>query len=239
MRVLHPLRETETPVCSGEYSYLLNGEPSGQVEQWQITRLPDGNEIVRADIDGRKAPVPYSLVTHMLRGPDGRPLWLRLRYVTGSVNGAAQYNFEAALVRVARQAEHLPRRMETVEIAENYAVDYPPVIGHDYVWRAYPGHAQGKPTRVPVFSADLWADQEQVLGGRALRYEVAPRETQTCVTPVGVFEDAQHFQVTMSDGIEALVWYDRGGIPLRWLYPAKGYDFVLTSYTHAGGAQSP
>ncbi len=233
MRVLHPPTADETLVCRGSYRYLHNGEPTGQVERWQISCLPDGSEIVRADVDGRKSARAYSLITHLLRRSDGRPIWLRLRYVTPEINAAAQYNFEDDSVRTARQATTLPRRIETLEIAANYAVEYPPVIGHDFPWRGYPSHARGEQVLIPIFSPDLWAEEGQALSGRALRYNVRPWGTETCTVPAGTFEAAHRFRIILSDGVEAIAWFDGQGIPLRWFYPTKGYDFLLTEYMRA------
>ena len=53
MRVLHPIRPEEKLVSRGRYRYLIDGEPTGDLESWQITRLPNGDEFVRADLDGR------------------------------------------------------------------------------------------------------------------------------------------------------------------------------------------
>ncbi len=230
MRVLHPIGSNEVPVCRGAYHYLKDGQPTGHVEHWQITRLPTGGEIVRADVDGREAEGAPSLITHLQRYPDGRPEWLRLRYHSATVNAAAQYTFEPAAIRIARRAEGVERRLEMVEIAANYGVDYHPVIGHDYVWRSYPASAEGNALLVPIFSPDLWAEGISVLIGRALRFSILPSEAETCQTPAGVFEGARKFQVTLSDGVRSIAWYDDYGVPLRWTYPDKGYDFVLSAY---------
>lgn len=233
MRVLHQLTADERLLSRGLYHYLQEGKPSGQVERWQISRLPDGHEIVRADVDGRQTPHPYSLITHLLRRPDGRPVWLRLRYLAPEINAAAQYSFEADAVRTARQATTLPRRIETLEIAANYVVDYPPVIGHDFPWRGYPESANGEPLLIPIFSPDLWAGGDEALSGRVLRYNVRPLKPQTCAVPAGTFMAARRFRIIFSDGVEAVAWFDEQGIPLRWFYPAKGYDFVLAEYVRA------
>jgi len=226
VRLLHSIRSEEIPVCQGQYLCLIGGRRINQIELWRITRLPDGTEIVRADISREGGP---DLLTHLQRGPSGRPEWLRVRYKHGSINAAAQYTFEDEVVRVARQLEGQPVRQEMMDIATGYEVDYPPVIGHDYVWRGYPDQAQGRVWAMPVFSPDLWG--EEIMGGRVLRFSVKPRGAERCETPAGLFEQASHFEVVLSDGVRAFSWFDERGIPLRWLYPDKGYDFVLAAYT--------
>ena len=108
MRVLHPVHSKEKLVSRGRYQYLIDGEPTGDIETWQVTRLPNGDEVVRADLDGREAS-GASLITHLVRGKDGQPRWLRLRFQSEDINAAAQYTFEKATVRAARVAEGQPR----------------------------------------------------------------------------------------------------------------------------------
>lgn len=233
MRVLHEVRAEETPVCAGEYRYMKGGKATGQVERWQVTRLPNGTEITRVEFAGRVAGGVTSLLTHLQRHPSGRAEWLRLRHEIPGFKAAAQYTFEDAIVKVARQAENHPRRQEIVEIASGYGVDYHPVIGHDYVWRGYPPHARGKPWSIPVFSPNLWSEPADILEGRALRFSVRPMGAEDLSTALGDFEQVRTYEVIFNDGVKSLVWYDEFGVPLRWTYPEKGYDFVLVAYTRA------
>jgi len=234
MRLLHELRPDETLVCKGEYRYLKKGKPAGQIEHWQITRLPGGKEIVRADIAGENAGGPTHLLSHLQRDPQGRPEWVRMRWERGDNRAAAQYTFEDAGVKLARQSENHARRQEVLDIAKGYAVDYHPVIGHDYVWRAYPVHARGKPWAIPVFCPDLWAAGDEILGGRALRFNVSPGDAEDLSTLLGDFEQTRYFEVMLNDGVRAQAWFDEFGVPLRWAFPDKSYDFVLVSYTRPG-----
>ncbi len=226
MRLLHAIRPEETLVCRGQYRYLDHGEPTGQVETWQISRLPNETEIVRASIEGPG----INLLTHLQRNSDGRPTWLRLIFEQGELYAAAQYTFEDAAVQVARQSEGQPRRQDVVEIATRYEVDYHPVIAHDYVWRGYPDHARGQTWAIPIFSPNLWSEGPERLVGRALRFSVEPVEEGPCGTSLGEFENARRYEIILSDGVQALAWYDEYGIPLRWTYPEKSYDFVLVDY---------
>lgn len=227
MRLLHDLQPDEKPISQGEYHYLQGGNPTGQIEKWLVTRLPGDIEVVRADVGGKTS----TLLTHLRRLPSGDPEWLRLRYSSGgAIKAAAQYTFEEAVVRVARQAEGQTQRLDVVDIATGYQVDYHPVISHDYVWRGYPAHARGKAWSIPVFSPDLWAEGNEALGGRALRFNIKPLEAEDVAVPLGKFEKVRAFEIKLNDGTQALAWYDDFGVPLRWFYPDKEYDFVLVEY---------
>jgi hypothetical protein len=230
VRVIHDPRADETVVCRGTYQYLRQGKSTGLVEHWTVSRLPDGHEIVRADVDARAVPGATSLLTHFQRRPDGSHQWLRVRLERPGFSAAAQYDFDTAEVKVYRQSFGSSRQEDMVLIAENYVIDYHPVIAHDYVWRGYPAQAEGQPWSIPVFSPELWAADTDVLAGRALRFTVTPLSPEPCVTPAGDFECAMQFKILLSDGVLAVAWYDDDGIPLRWQYPDKGYDFVLVAY---------
>jgi hypothetical protein len=231
VRLLHEVRPEEAPVCAGEYRYSRSGKLTGQVEHWQVTRLPDGKEITRVELAGQVDGQPVSLLTHLQRLSTGRPEWLRLRYEAGEVKAAAQYTFDDAVIRIIRQAVNQPRRQETLEIAQGYGLDYHPVVGHDYVWRAYPAHARGKAWSIPIFSPNLWAEGGDVLEGRALRFNVKPMGVEDLSTPLGDFEQVRTFEVTYNDDVRSLAWFDEFGVPLRWAYPDKSYDFVLVAYS--------
>lgn len=229
MRILHAISPDEQVVSRGRYLYLAGGVPTGDAETWQVTRLADGVEIVRTDLDGQRAR-GAQLIAHLQRGPDGAPHWLRLRYRRADVNAAAQYTFEEAAVRVARVAVGCGRWLGQIEIAVGYVVDYHAAIAYDYVWRGYPSDAEWEPRRVPVFSPDLWAEGGDVLRGRALRFDVEPLPPEPCETPAGTFPQAIPFSLRYEDGAAVRLWYDRRGTPLRVLFPQGGLEAVLVHY---------
>lgn len=229
MRVLHAIRSEENLVSRGQYRYLVDGESTGDVESWQVSRLPSGEEIVRADLDGRRAS-GASLITHFVRHKDGSPDWLRMRFHVDGVNAAAQYTFDEASVRIARTADNIGQQIDIVDLPAGYVVDYHTMISQDYVWR---GCKEGisEPRMVPLFSPDLWAEGEKMLRGRALRFEGHALPPETCSVPAGEFANAQHFSIRFEDGVVAKAWYDEHGTPLRWFFPARSYNFVLEQYT--------
>lgn len=229
MRILQPSWPQEKLLRRGTYHYFSGGQPTGDVEHWQVTRLPDGSHIVRADLDGRDAS-GASLLATMRRDPDGSPMWLRLRFEHGEINTGGQYNFRADAVDVVRLTGDFKRRMETVEIATDYVVNFHALISYEYVWRGYPEDAESEIRLIPVFSPELWVAADDVLTGRALRVSVRPDGRSRCEVPAGTFEDCRCFAVELGDGIESKVWFDEHGTPLRWHYPEQGFDFKLVEY---------
>jgi len=231
MRTLHEIHKTEVKICEGSYRYLKDGKPTGPLELWMISRLPDQSIAVRSDIDPGDDSDQPSSIGHLIRKPDGRPKWLRMRLMTKEFSAASQYNFQLAVVKSIRQTEGFPRMQDKLDIAENYELDYHPVISHDYVWRGYPERAKGKNWSVPVFSPALFAENPRdILAGRALRFNVTPKDPEMFESEAGTFSEARRFDVVLSDDTRAQVWYDEYGIPLRWYYPEKELDFLLVSY---------
>lgn len=230
MRALHPIAPQETLVCWGTYQYLKGSRSTGQIEGWSIHRLPDGTEIVRADVDGRKAPQAPDILTHLTRNSEGQLQELSLHYRTGEFQAKVTCDFEAGHVALTRELMDHPTRRDTVEVASGYAVDYHPIISCDYVWRGYPAYLQDELYAVPVFSLDIDAGGGDLLRGCALRVSIRPLEPESLTIPAGTFENAQRYQVMLPNDTEATVWFDQRGIPLRWFNPTEDRNFVLIRY---------
>jgi hypothetical protein len=228
MRLIHPIHPDEELIAWGRYRYLAGGQQVGR-EAWQVSTLPDGGRIVRADVEGRLEG-EASLVAHLKQNGSGDPQWLRLRYRTDELNAAGQYIFEEATIQVARAVQGHMRQLETVEIARDYVIDYHAVITGNYVWRGYPPDGDGETRLVPVFSPDLWRSDEDALIGRALRVGIQPLPRSRCETPALTLEDARCFKVRYDDDRDAVVWFDKHGVPLRWHQPGLDYDCVLEVY---------
>jgi hypothetical protein len=232
VRFLQEIGAEETVVCRGEYQYFHNETPSGEVESWLVTRLPDGSELVRSDMKCRQP--RKSLLTHLQRGAKGVPEFLRLRYRHEEVVAAAEYTFDKAGVKVERQTKGLHRRRETVDTATGYQVDYQAAVGFDYIWRGYPRHARGKSWSIPVFRPSLDADEEEILSGHSSRLSVQPAAADSIRTPAGVFKVGHHFKISTPDGLEILAWYGQAGMLLRWYDSANARDILLVRYEQSG-----
>ncbi len=232
MRFLQEIDAEETVVCRGEYQYFQNETPSGETESWQITKLPDGSEIVRSDMTCRQP--RRSLLTHLQRGKDGVAESLRLRYRHEEIVAAAEYTFDSAGVKIERQAKGLTRRRETIDVASGYQVDYQAAVGLDFIWRGYPSHARGKSWSIPVFRPDFKAEEDEILAGQSLRLSVKPVEAETIRTPAGVFKVGHHFLITTPDDLKILAWYGQAGMLLRWYDSANKRDILLVKYNQSG-----
>jgi hypothetical protein len=50
MRQLHPVGWQEKFVASGAYAFAIDGQPTGEIEQWAIHELPDGARLTRVEL---------------------------------------------------------------------------------------------------------------------------------------------------------------------------------------------
>ncbi len=234
MRTIHSIHLSEQVIAKGAYEYVVSGKPNGCIETWQITQLPDGQTVVRADVDASSMDGGGShMVSHMVFSDRGDPAWLRVRYGDANLGNAAQYTFNKATVQIVRKPAGYGVRQEVVDIAEDYGIDYPPVIGHDYPWRRYGVREPSSMRAIPIFSPDFWEEGGSNLTGRVVRFRITPMGTAPCEVPAGLFEEAARFDVVTDDGVKAQAWFDEQGIPLRWVYPDKGYEFILRHYQPA------
>lgn len=80
MRFIVKEQRYEKQIASGQFRYELDGEPTGAVESWRLTAVPDGFEVLRVDLDARQAESGNSYVYHLVRRKDGTPERLGIRF---------------------------------------------------------------------------------------------------------------------------------------------------------------
>jgi len=231
MRALRPVAPQETLVCWGAYQYFKERCPTGVAEEWSVHRLPDGTEVARADVDARKVPDAFDWLTHFVRDDEGRPKELIVQYRKGALYAKATYAFQRDRVEITRDVGDLSTRREVIDIASGYVVDYHSIISSDYAWRGYPKYMQGEVYAVPIFRLAIEMEEApDLLSGTVARVSVQPLEAASLTIPPGVYADVQRYQVMLSEGGEAVGWFDQHGTPLRWSRPDGAYEFVLMRY---------
>lgn len=235
-QIIHPLREGEKVLNQGSYLYIQHGRDSGYVERWMSSSLPGGGQTIRAEIDGSRAD-GFMLASHLQLNADQKAMWLRLRFGKDRFTSNAQYTFQDDSIKIARQPEGHPVQQEVVDIASNYVLEYPPIIGHRYPWTGYRREEPAETLALPIFSPDVWIPGAERMTGRAVRFRVTPQGPSECRVPAGLFSEALAYSIETDDGVRAEAWYDEAGTPLRWLYPDKDYESVLAEYSPQESSQ--
>jgi hypothetical protein len=113
-------------VAQGEYVYLRDGRPTGTVEAWELTRLPDGGRIYRAEVgDGAG-------LWHLMLAPDGRPdrLQARLRDEVGRRFDATFTFFDDEVMVAAGQVGKRPLK-DFVELPSGFGLVWLPFAGRE------------------------------------------------------------------------------------------------------------
>jgi hypothetical protein len=208
--IIHEL-DYETLLARGQFSYMLDGRPTGAVESWRLTAAVDGYRFLRVDLDARQADSRATYLYHLTLDEKGRPVQLKFRYwrdQTGSpwLSGAALLEDHALIVTRNTAAE----RWEHVSEAPAGSVFwFPSAAGLGLLARAAPGVFPGLSLRSPnrfdepvswlaPFSAKVTASQlepeELTVGGG--RVTVQPVRCQ--------WEDQ-----------ERLIWLASGDWPVR------------------------
>lgn len=77
--IIHEL-PYEVPIASGELRYFADGQPTGAVEKWRLTKAADGHRFIRVDLDARFAPSGRSYLFHQTVDSLNQPIQLKFRY---------------------------------------------------------------------------------------------------------------------------------------------------------------
>lgn len=101
MRLLLSEQAYEISVASGQFRYERDGQPTGAVEHWRLTHTPQGDRIIRVDLDGR-ASSGDSYLYHWVCDPAGAPVNLRFRFFNAAWQVSGQVLFEANSLTLSR-----------------------------------------------------------------------------------------------------------------------------------------
>lgn len=77
----------EKPLMAGTYRYERDDRPTGAVEKWRLTAVPDGYQFLRVDLDARAAASGHTYLYHALVDPEGQVERLKYRFWTQDAGG--------------------------------------------------------------------------------------------------------------------------------------------------------
>lgn len=225
MRRLHPVSHHEHVVARGEYTYLQDGDPTGTVEEWELTRLPDGSRIYRVEIGGTG-------LWHLIVAPDGRPdrLQVRLRDDTGRRFDATYTFFDQEVLVSGGQVGKRP---------EKGAVELPPDCG--LVWAPFAGRelalARHDPKAGALQAVTLYLMRQQSpddgwLSARPARCSVERVGSAVLEVPAGSF-GTEEVMFAAPRLTEQRGWFDERGTVVQW-QSGEQIQAVLSRYRRLG-----
>lgn len=227
MRFIIHEQPTETLLAAGAYRYEQDGRPTGAVESWRLTRVADGYEALRVDLDARDAPSGHTYLYHYVRQTNGRPERLTYRF-WGQAAPLGKLNVEGTLIFSETDAVGTHGlNGQTTEISltlpAGYTVWFPSVAGL--------GLAAGAPGRNPKAGVTL---QNAIGGTETLRPRLVAFDTMMLITDTvdvqvaGRTLPAVPVQITW-EAQRRIVVRDTRGWPLTMSCIDAAYQLTLTA----------
>jgi len=161
MRRLHPVAAQERFLGSGSYHFSIDGRALDKCENWSLHELPDGERIVRVDMDARREE-GRSILLHGLQTQDGGWVRLDIRY-DGAAGSAlrslrASYQIDGCCLRVGYSMNSATREYEEMTLPADTLIDMPLLLARGAIIPQLAGHS--RPVYVPMF------ELAQLLPGR-------------------------------------------------------------------------
>ncbi len=210
MKRLHPPSEREILVAEGKYSHPATADQPAQVEQWEITRLPDEARIYRVDVANGMA------LWHLMVAPDGRPDRLQVRLHDGQgLSFEATFTFfDHEWMIVSGQQGQKPQRKFLDGPSDGWGIMWGPIAGRELALRSL---KQG-PSR--SYKGRLYLLQQRSpaqgwLAGRWVRVEMLAADQEQVLVPAGAFE-ANVCTLVVPESPEHHVWIESQGMVVQW-----------------------
>lgn len=127
MRFLLREQGYERPLMAGKYEYRRGDVPTGAVESWRLTAVPDGGHFLRVDLDGR-ASSGHSYLYHALLEADGLVSRLQYRFWAAGwrINGDVQRDGDTA---VGTHTVNNETHSQALTLAAGFPLWFPAVVG--------------------------------------------------------------------------------------------------------------
>lgn len=128
MRTLIRELPYETPLAGGQYRYERDGQPTGAVESWRLSKAMDGYRFLRVDLNAQQAASGDNYLYHLVLGPQGMPERLNFRFFNRRVQIKGLLLFEGDQISLTRQVGE-QRFEEEAVLATPYLFWFPASAG--------------------------------------------------------------------------------------------------------------
>lgn len=178
----------ETRIASGRFVYMRDGQPTGAVETWRLSKAVDGYEFLRVDLDAQAAPSGNSYLYHLTRDANGRPVQLKYRFWRTGMIAEGAMLLEAEEV-VNTRTINSTRYEDVVAVPSGYGFWFPSVVGLGLLAELEP-----RALRQAVALQMDWEDPTALLRPYAVEVELETgpvedlslRDTRVTATPLTV-----------------------------------------------------
>ena len=197
----------EKPLTAGKWKYLLDGQPTGAVEEWRLADALEGYRFLRVDLDARAAASRRSTLYHLTLDENGNPVQLKYRFWIDGLETIGAVLLEKDAVIVTRETTG-GRQEEVLAVPAGYAFWFPATAGLSLLAKEA-GHENQ--TAVTLLTA---ADDPALLMSPLLTAVTVREHEQVPVEVMGKNEMARRMTVSWENQ-RRLLWIDEEGWPLR------------------------
>jgi len=128
MRFIVKEQRYEKQIASGRFRYEREGQPTGAVEDWRLTRAMAGYEVLRVDLDARAAASGHSYLYHLVRQENGRPERLAYRFWGDGLQVEGTLLFDETSITGTRAVNGVTTE-EDLDIAPGTGFWFPSAVG--------------------------------------------------------------------------------------------------------------
>lgn len=223
MRFIIKEQPYEKIVAAGQYRYELDGIPTGAVESWRVTGVPDGYQFLRVDLDAREAESGHSYLYHAVLNPDEQVERLKYRFWGDGLEIVGDVVLDDEAVTATRKVNGTDYD-QVLDLPKRYRFWFPSVAGlHFAGWRG------GDPKTAVTLNSHIG-------GPDTLAVQVVPFDYHMLITDTMEMEMAGQLRkyvphkLTWNDQ-QRIIWrsYDESGWPLGMVKMGKDYAVGLTA----------
>jgi len=209
----------EKPLTAGQWTYVLDGQATGAVEQWRLTEAVDGYSFLRVDLDARAARSGRSYVYHMTLDESGTPVQLKYRYWATGLEIIGTVLLEEDAVIATRETSS-GRQEDVLKVPAGYAFWFPATAGLGLL-----AGLEGSESRKAVSLRTATADPALLMSPLLTEVTIDKAEAKA-VEVMGKEESARGLTIYWDDQQRKL-WVDNDGWPLR-MKRGDGLTAVVT-----------
>ncbi|HSM55007.1 MAG TPA: hypothetical protein VK879_02530 [Candidatus Sulfomarinibacteraceae bacterium] len=219
MRTLIRELPYERPIAGGRYRYERDGQPTGAVESWRLSRAADDYRFLRVDLNAQMARSGHSYLYHQTVGPDGRPDRLSFRFFGRGRQIRGELLFEDEHVTLTRYVDR-QRLEDELQLPSGYLFWFPSTAGLSLLARLEETGARPALTLAP--------DEDFILCTTEISGTAKPAQT---IEVMGKPIRTRPLVLTWANQ-ERIIWLDQHRWPLRM--QRDGLLAVETRYLRYG-----
>ncbi len=196
----------EKPLTAGQWQYVRDGQATGAIEEWRLTKALDGYHFLRVDLDARAAASGRSTIYHLTLDENGAAAQLKFRFWDAGMEVVGTVVLEEDALIVTRERDGR-RQEDVVNTGSGYAFWFPATAGLGLLARL--GDVDG----ITGITLRSTADDPAMLMGPQLTKLSVREAPARKVEMLGKSETLKGKIITWADQ-QRTIWVNEQGWPL-------------------------